>query len=594
MLAGCSGSGPAVKRTPFKGVEQPPEKILKKYSLKRFESKQANYAYSAPEGATFRGEILHLTGGEGKPSGKQFHLKPGLKGSYGMYLDVQLYVEGVIKFLILHGEKVIFEKEYSERGIFSIDPVRDMDLSERDRVTLEISGKGVVLLGEPVFYKKAAPAERDYVFIICADTLRADHLPVYGYNRDTAPNIDEFSRDAAVFENAFAHSPWTMPSHMSLFTALYEYNHGVKKDGTLDPSKPFLVEALSRKFATRGINGGGYLKGLFGFYRGFDYYRSYGRCGAKPDSAKWLFTLAREDLEQKSFPAVFYFLHSYQIHAPYQPPRKFLNYFNPTPLKRKMNTPHNLNLKTSSREEIDTARKNAVDLYDGEIRAFDHWFGEFTAYLKKKNIYDKAMIIFLSDHGEEFFEHKGWGHSHALYNEVTRVPLIVKFPGQRFKGRRVTHAVGLIDVMPTVLNYYRISEPGKDVEIDGRDLVPVIEGKQLNRALTSSITSGYYFNAQPFKIALIENLSKITLTVPQKKALSGSYKISPRGFEFYDLLKDPTETMNLYLRRMREIERFYPLFKSILRKARFVLKKEGNKAEIDQQTRDALKSLGYL
>ena len=131
-------------------------------------------------------------------------------------------------------------------------------------------------------------------------------------------------------------------------------------------------------------------------------------------------------------------------------------------------------------------------------------------------------------------------------------------------------------------------------KIDGRDLLSVLEGKPIKRALITSITSSFYFKAQPFKIALIEDRSKIMLKVPQKRALSGTLKLSPRGFEFYDLLKDPVESVNLHLRKMRDIERFYPLFENILSKARFILKQEGNKAEIDKNTRDALKSLGYI
>lgn len=589
-----SGGGQMMKRMPIPVAGISDAKILEKYSLKQFKSQRDNYVYSASGGATFKGKLLHFPGnGEGS---EQLHFSPGLSGTYGIHLDVQLYVEGAIVFKIYHGKETILDREFTRRGIFSIDPVRDLNLSEDDRVTLKFSGKGVVLLGEPVFFKKTAVDEREHVFIVCADTLRADHLPTYGYERDTAPNIVEFSKDAVVFENTYSQSPWTMPSHMSLFTARFEYNHGVKRNGTLDPAMPFLVEAMSRKFATRSINGGGYIKGLFGFYRGFDYYKSYGRCGAKPESAKWLFTLAMEDLKRNRMPRIFYFLHSYQVHSPYQPPRQFLDYFNRNPKKRKMNPPHNMGLRNSSQQKIEMTKNLLIDLYDGEIRAFDHWFGEFIRFLKKENIYDNAMIIFLSDHGEEFFEHKGWAHTNALYNEVTRVPLMVKFPGGRFSGGSVSHNVGLIDIMPTILNYYGVEWNGEfgGIDVDGRDLLPVVNGKSLKRALTSSVTSSFYFKAQPFKIALIENRRKIILTVPHKKALSTDPALSPRGFEFYNLVKDPAELMNLHLRRVRKIGRLFPLFRGIIRKARFFIKNEGNKAVIDQKTRDALKSLGYL
>lgn len=598
FLAYCSGSPPVFKRMEVPADKSAAENVLKKYSLKRYQVNQDRYVYSASEGATFKGEMLYLTGKE--TDSKRLDFQPGLNGTYGIYIDIQIFAEETVKLKILQNKKTVLEQTFTKNGVYAINPAPPLNLTKDCRVTLDISGKGMVLLARPVFYSRTRQANRQYVFIICADTLRADHLPVYGYHRNTAPNIAEFSHDAVVFENAFSQSPWTMPSHMSLFTALYEYNHGVKKDSVLDPSLPFLVEALARTFSVRSINGGGYVNGTFGFYRGFDYYKSYGRCGAKPDSAKWLFTLAIEDLERNPLPAAFYFLHSYQIHAPYRPPRRFLNHFNRSPQNRNMNTPLGMNTTNTSRELLEQTRKNVIDLYDGEIRTFDHWFGEFIRYLKKKGLYRNAMIIFLSDHGEEFYEHKGWGHSHALYNEVTRVPLIIKFPDQKYKGKRIRSNAGLIDVMPTVLHYYSLDRQNQNpksvanVELDGRDLMTLINGERFKRVLTSSITSGLYYKTQPFKIALIENFSKIILNMPHKKALSGELNLSPRGFEFYDLVEDPVEAVNLYLQKMRDIESLYPLFESIILKARFIIKNEGNKAEIDQKTKDALKSLGYL
>jgi choline-sulfatase len=585
----------------FKRVRLVPRKIysqsiLKRFKLEHFRLRGANYIYAKSEGAAFNGDLLILRGQEGK---KRLDFHPNLKGRFSSsieFLVLLLEKTNKIHLQAFRNKEKIFEQDFSQTGIYSF--CRDFQLTNHDRITIIARGKGVILLGNPIFYKKKPAAERSYIFLICADTLRADHLPTYGYHRETAPNIQHFSKDSVVFENAYSQSPWTLPSHMSLFTSLYEYNHGVKRAGTLSTEVDFLVEGLSGRFSTRSINGGGWVSARFGFYRGFDLYKSYGRCGPKPDSAKTLFEKTIEDLKKHNFPRSFYFLHSYQIHTPYQPRREFVTYFNPNPKHKRLVTPIHLNNKKITPEEAQKIKLPMVDLYDGEIRAFDHWFGIFINYLKKEKIYDRAMIIFTSDHGEEFYEHRKWGHSHSLYNEVTRVPLIIKFPKNRFKGVLVKDRVGLIDIMPTILGFYHIdsnweNRPGR---IDVCDLIPVIKGKSLDRPIISSITSGFYSPGHAYKVAIIENHFKIICDVPYKKTKSlnvPSFSSSKR-FEFYDLLTDPAETLNLHLKKMYTIKKFQGLFDRIITKGVHNLKRKGKKVIIDKKMQDALKALGYL
>jgi len=119
------------------------------------------------------------------------------------------------------------------------------------------------------------------------------------------------------------------------------------------------------------------------------------------------------------------------------------------------------------------------------------------------NLYDNAMIIFMSDHGEEFFEHNGWTHSHSLYNEQIRVPVIIKFPGNRFKNRKVPDVVGIIDLLPTILSYYNIDYEA--AKLDGTNLIPLIKYSQARRPeyVVSTISTGRYFEAIPPKIAVL-------------------------------------------------------------------------------------------
>jgi choline-sulfatase len=596
LFFGVFKASPDFKRVQLAPRDFYSQGILQRYKLEHFKSGGANYFYSRSEGASFNGDLLILRGQAGK---KRLDFHPNLKGRFNLNIEflVLLKEKTTKTYLeVFQNKEKILAQNFPGNEIYSLD--RDVQLAARDRFTIIAGGKGVILLGSPIFYKIKPVKERSYVFLICADTLRADHLPTYGYRRETGPNIHLFSKDAVVFENAYSQSPWTLPSHMSLFTSLYEFNHGVKKAGTLSPEVDFLVEELSGKWAARSINGGGWVSADFGFNRGFDLYKSYSRCGPQPDSAKTLFQKAMEDLKKHNFPRSFYFLHSYQIHTPYQPRREFVAYFNPNPKYKQMVTPIHLNNKKLSPEEAQEIKLPMIDLYDGEIRSFDHWFGKFIGYLKKEKIYDDAMIIFISDHGEEFHEHRKWGHGHSLYNEVTRVPLIIKLPKNRFKGTTVKDKVGLIDVMPTILSFYHIDRNGanKPGRIDGIDLIPVIKGKSLNRPIISSITSGFYSPGDAFKAAIIEDHFKIICAVPYKKTMSlnASSALSAKRFEFYDLLTDPAETRNLHLKEMYTVKKFQDLFDGIITKGVQNLNQKGKNVIMDKKMQDALKALGYL
>ena len=561
------------------------KKVLEKYRLKQFHLNGNHYISSRPEGATFKGDLLILNGEE-----KRLEFSPHLKGTFTLFIEFFLLSNSNVTFMVRHNNKPIAAHEFLKKQLFSINHA--LTLAKDDRFAVIAGGNGIIAMGNPIFYKEKPAEERTHVFLVCADTLRADHLPTYGYKRKTAPNIQDFSKESVVFENAYAQAPWTLPSHMSLFTSLNEYNHGVKKEGTLSSGIHFFIEELSRSFAARSFNGGCWVRALFGFYRGFDYYRSRAKFGSRENSAKALFEHTIEDLEKTNFPRSFYFLHSYQIHAPYTPAHEFLTYFNPNPEYKKLTLPVVPRFKKMYETNPGKFKKDIIDFYDACVRSFDHWFGAFIDYLKKEKMYDHAMIIFISDHGEEFFDHQEWGHDHSLYNELIRVPLIIKFPKSKFKGSVIKKEVGLIDIMPTILNWYNIEF--NQNEVDGMDLIPFIKGKHSKRLMISSITNGFYSPADAFKISVLENNRKIILNIPYKKAKSLNLSPSTKKFEFYNLLKDPGETFNLVLKQMHKIKKFRDLFDNIIKKGVYNLKRKGEKVVIDKKMKETLKTLGYL
>ncbi len=281
----------------------------------------------------------------------------------------------------------------------------------------------------------AACARRGPVFpgapvvVISIDTLRADHLPAYGYRQVETPALDSLARDAIVFDNAVAHVPLTLPSHVSLFTGLLPFQHGVRDNigYRLDKSHTTLATFLrSRGYATGAAVSAVVLARSTGIAEGFDFYddaieardvsEPLGRVqrpGAQTEKR------LEEWIGSQSSGRIFAFLHLYEPHAPYTPPEPF-------------------------------ATRYASHPYDGEIAAADDIVGRFVSFLKQKGLYDRALVVFLSDHGEGLGDHGEDEHGVLLYREELRVPLFIKLPGSRSAGRRESSPCGIADVFTTV------------------------------------------------------------------------------------------------------------------------------------------------
>ena len=266
------------------------------------------------------------------------------------------------------------------------------------------------------------------VVIISVDTLRADHLPAYGYRGVETPNLDALRKDAVLFENAYSHVPLTLPSHTSLFTGLLPPQHGVRDNlgYALSTGPATLAGYLkSRGYATGAAVSSIVLSHVTGVGRGFDFYEDT----VEPDRISQ--TLSRVQRHGNETAALLSdwigphadqpflaFLHLFEPHTPYEPPEPF-----------------------ASRYKLP---------YDGEIARADEIVGGFLKYLKDQDVYDRALIVFLSDHGEGLNDHGEDEHGVLLYREAIHVPLMVKFPRSRRAGESVSAPVALTDVFPTV------------------------------------------------------------------------------------------------------------------------------------------------
>jgi arylsulfatase A-like enzyme len=314
---------------------------------------------------------------------------------------------------------------------------------------------------------------RSNVLIVSLDTLRPDHLGCYGYERDTSPEIDRFCRDAIRFDRAIAQAPSTLPSHASMLTSSLPRQHGafLSRESGLTPESITLTEILgAHGYTAVSYNGGGQLAPEWGLDRGFDIYESVRpmRAGGNDysgdiDRFSHTVEIATRWLGEHGRQPFFAFLHSYEVHHPYTPIAEDLKRFEEDYSGVLPNDISVSLLESINRREVSITPadfRHIVNAYDAEIRSADESFGDLIAVLRNRGLYDETMIVLMSDHGEEFREHgmMGW-HTHTLYDELLRVPLVIKLPESRFAGRVVTKAVRLIDVAPTILDVLGIPSP---------------------------------------------------------------------------------------------------------------------------------------
>jgi arylsulfatase A-like enzyme len=369
------------------------------------------------------------------------------------------------------------------------------------------------------------PAPLAIVYLV--DTLRADHTNPYGYERDTTPELLRFADDAVVFDQAVAQASWTKPSIASLFTSLLPGKHHViQLSDSLQAGHLTLAEVLWQKGYTTGAviaNSVIYSEGTL-FEQGFDFYRGVHGARDRPSKiveAAPLIDAALDWLDTRRGLPAFLYVHTMDPHVPYTPPPPFDRKYSPHPLPdRPAADP-----RVDYQEPAD--RERLMAQYDGEIAYGDREFGRFMRGLKERGLYDRALIVFLSDHGEEFQDHGQWLHGRSVFDELVRIPLIVKFPGNRDAGRRIAQQVQEVDVFPTVLEELGLPVPSAPAII-GRPLSSVTRGEAADIPAVSEISHRGYvaYGMRTGKDKYVE-------------------RFSPKSDELYfDLLRDPREKMN--------------------------------------------------
>lgn len=580
-----------------KGSGNNPFGIKRKLKLK---GREVNALYCPPRsvfryGVSFR-ESLSLDFGIAviRNTGTDVFQEKERMGKRGVTFSVILEAEGKRQTLFQkhlpspeEGDPFIFE-------LFKVDlPGRQEDLD----ILFETDGDPSLqsFWVNPLFFQEQADGLD--IILISVDTLRADHLGCYGYERETSPHIDALAADGVTFFNTYASSPWTLPSHVSLLTSLHAVRHQVAyENDTMDPSLMTLADILrTSQFYCAALTGGGFVSAKYGFSKGFNSYSDEGGV-LRQDSAEHLFQAADRWLEREKDKGFFLFLHTFQPHSPYACPYPYKTMFlEENPRWRHLDLMGFLGgVKGIFQKLTETDRRNIVGLYDGEIRYTDEeMIGPLIEDLKNTGLYDRTMIIFTSDHGEEFFDHHGWGHGHSLYDESLKVPLIIKFPESRFKGRRIHDIVSLVDIFPTVLEEAGIDFSGMD--IDGRSLLPLIEGKASgDRKFLANIAADVLASRIPQKIAMNRGREKLILNKPFTPEDLRFFLYPPpeRGLvELYDLGTDPEEDRNIADQRPRVASAMIRVIDEIIQA---IPEKKTEKLEMDEELREQLRALGYI
>lgn len=380
-----------------------------------------------------------------------------------------------------------------------------------------------------------APARPPNVLVYLVDTTRADHLSAYGYERETTPRLEEFAREAVLFERAWSPSSWTRAATASLLTGLDPTHHGARsRSHRISLEAPLLAESLSDAgYACAAIVTNPHVVETWGFARGFEVFEDLGALAPTWQDADARRVTDRVEEVLDDFAAdprpFFLYVHTIDPHGPNTPPEPYDRLFTDDP--RTPPLPGALTPETPPAE-----LENMRAMYDGEIRFADEHFGRLLDGLRARELWDDTLVVFTSDHGEEHLEHGRGGHGQQLFEVVVRVPLVIRFPGGHGAGTRVTARASLLDVVPTVLSVVGLEPPAP---LDGVDLLAAVAGAPADD-----------WEARPFflDLELVRHDGELHRA---EGVIRGRWKYvaeeepSRRRFLF-DLAADPGETTNLH------------------------------------------------
>jgi arylsulfatase A-like enzyme len=452
--------------------------------------------------------------------------------------------------------------------------------------------------GEPRIENRTLPPPppKPSIVLVLVDTLRRDYLGFHGFEGPISPGLDWLASESTVFENAFTQAPWTKPSIASLFTALHPDTHGLDNHeglfgaresprlttGVLPASAVTLAEALkSSGYRTAAFIANPWLHDRYGFDQGFDTYEIVETLDSILERAR---SFARGE------GPFFLYLHFMDVHGPYDAPEADFEAMTSSESLEPRAVPPPGGALPSYLQGISwfdkedfvgrdfgeivafrlTRSHTARARYAANVRDFDRRFAPFLNELRSTERNDDTILVLTSDHGEELLEHGGWDHGFNLYDHQIRVPLLIRAPGAREAGRRLTGMANLVDVMPTLL---RLANADPPEGLEGRDLLGTDESESATFAAATKHREGVY------------------------SVREGRYKLMRDGktetSALFDLATDPAEYRDVAAEHVAEANRLLGvLTRHITESRRARLQTET--ATIPEDIRKRLEALGYL
>jgi arylsulfatase A-like enzyme len=441
------------------------------------------------------------------------------------------------------------------------------------------------------------------VFFISVDTLRADHMSLYGYPRATTPNLQKLAATGVTFDRAITQWPKTGSSFAAMFTGLYPHTTGLTHKAALRIPEPYLTlpELFKEQgYQTFGVVSNAVLGANLGWNTGFDEFQETWGGGEFPDDPKRFRPLASAPkVNELALPLLrkyakadrlFAWIHYSDPHAPYILPEGEKNPFlgdavfqgpGDRPIPARL-------VARGYTLDGHTDLKYYVAQYDANVLATDRYIQKLLDEMRSLGLLEDSLIVFVADHGEELGEHNSWfEHGPLPYNTTAHVPLFFVMNGVLMNGvtagRRIDRPVELIDLYPTLRD--AIAPDRQIPGIEGHSLWPLIRGDRADLFREAFSEAGHHPNLYH---SIQEGTWKLVFNSGGKHSRAAG---SPTGgFELYDLKADPLETNNLAATHTDEVRRLKRILVEWMRKARA----SGEEDEVNEETERALKALGYV
>lgn len=479
------------------------------------------------------------------------------------------------------------------------------------RVWSRLAAAVVILLSCGACQKDSGKDSRDApsgVVFVLVDALRADRLGCYGNPRPTSPNIDALVKRGTLFQNAITAAPWTLPTMATIWTSLNPsvhgatrisdlFQHDIRPVAKLDESRVTLAEVLKENgFKTGAFVDGTYCRKPFGMAQGFDVFLDAELPGIRLNVESMFDWLDREKPER-----FFAYLHTVEVHSPYSPAKlrppktetKDLVWQQiDSVLAEERDRYEEFNFDPGYEGKIhgywtvakkerrgleplsEPDQKQLFALYDRGIAYTDYWIGQVIEGLEKRGLLDRTIVVLTADHGDELMDHGGVEHGETFYDEMVRVPLVIRVPGLA-EGRSIEQQVGLVDLKPSLLDLLDVPH---DLRMQGRSFAPLMRGEDF---------------------AELPAFSEASIVPGEGSVRTRDWKYIKMhgGEELYDLRADPRELTNLCATRAdvcaEMAEQLRAWRKQNTEIAEQLVLPAAPKAEVDEETKERLRNLGY-